>query len=77
MGLDAGQQIGALPDEEGALAQERAQGPFVGGIDVGRADEVGAQQVGEFFRIDPSSAVACYGGWMRSFLFLPPWMART
>ena len=42
MGLDAGQQIGALPDKEQALTQESASGTFIGGIDVGRRDEVGA-----------------------------------
>jgi hypothetical protein len=34
LGLDAGQQIGALPDEEQALAQEGAQGAFVGRISI-------------------------------------------
>jgi hypothetical protein len=52
MGLDAGQQIGALPHEEEALTQEGAQGAFVSGIDVGRRDEIGAQEVGNLFGIN-------------------------
>ena len=52
MGVDAGQQFGAAPDVEEALAQERAQRAFVGGIDVGRRDEIGAQQVGDLFGVD-------------------------
>ena len=52
MGLDAGQQIGAGPDKEGALTKQGAQGAQGGGIDVGGRDEIGAQQVGEFFGID-------------------------
>ena len=52
MGLDAGQQIGALPDEEEALTQQGAQGAFVGRIDIGLGDEIGAQQVGNLFGVD-------------------------
>ena len=43
----------AAPDVENALAQQRAQRPFLGGIDVGRRNQVGAQQVGELFGINP------------------------
>ena len=52
MRLDAAKQFAAAPHIEEALAQERAQRAFLGGIDVGRGDEVGAQQVGEFFGIN-------------------------
>ena len=52
MRLDAGQQFGAVPDVEEALAQERAQGPFLGGINVAWRNEVGAEQVGDFFRVN-------------------------
>jgi len=52
MGLDAGQQFGPRPDVVGALPQQSAQRPFVGGIDVGGRDEVGAQQVGQLFGIE-------------------------
>ena len=52
MGLNAGQQFGAAPDVEGALAQERPQRAFLGRIDVGRRDEVGAQQVRDLFGIN-------------------------
>ena len=63
LGLDAGQQIGALPDEEQALAQEDAQGAFVGRIDVRGREEL------------ERSRWAIFSESMRSFLFLPPWMA--
>ena len=52
MGLDAGQQFAAAPDVEDALAQQRAQRAFGGGIDVGGRDEVGAQQVGDLFGVN-------------------------
>ena len=53
MGLDAGQQIGAAPDVVKALAQQGAQRPFLRRIDVGRWDEIGAQEMGDLFRINP------------------------
>src|SRR4030095_6191734 len=52
MGLDAGQQIGALPDKEQTLAPEGAQRALVGRIRGGRRGEVSAQEVGEFFGVD-------------------------
>lgn len=52
VGVDAVEQFGAAPDVEEALAQEGAQGPFGGGIDVGGRDEVGAEQVGELFGVN-------------------------
>ena len=42
----------AVPDVEKALAQQGAQGSFVGGIDVGRRNQVGAQQVGDLFGVN-------------------------
>ena len=52
MRLNAGQQFGAAPDVEDALAQECAQGPLLCGIDIGRRNEIGTQQVGELFGVD-------------------------
>ena len=52
MGLDAGQQFAAAPDVEQTLAQQRPQGSFVGGIDIGGRDEVGAQQMRDLFGIN-------------------------
>ena len=52
VGVDAVEQFGEAPDEEDALAQEGAQGAFGGRIDVGGRNEVGAQEVGEFFGVD-------------------------
>ena len=52
MGVDAGQQFGPAPDLEDTLAQERAQGALVGRINIGWRNEVGAQEVGQFLRID-------------------------
>src|SRR5439155_3900764 len=52
MAVDAGQQLGAAPDIEDALAQQRAQRPHLRRINVGRRDEIGAEQVREFFRVD-------------------------
>jgi hypothetical protein len=52
MGLDAGQQFGAMPDVEDPLPQQRPQRPFGGGIDVSGRDEVGAQQVRDLFGIN-------------------------
>src|SRR5208283_1018204 len=52
MGLDAGQEFAAVPDVEHPLAQQGAQGTFLGGIDVARGNEVGAQQVRQFFGVN-------------------------
>ena len=52
MRLDAGQQFAAVPDIENALAQQGAQRTFLGGIDVARGNQVGAQQVAQFFGVD-------------------------
>jgi hypothetical protein len=52
MGLDAGQQFGAMPDVEDPLPQQRPQRAFGGGIDVSGRDEVGAQQVRDLFGIN-------------------------
>src|SRR5215831_15539505 len=52
MGLDAGQELGALPDEVQALAQERSQGALGRGISVGRRDEIGAEEMSELPGID-------------------------
>ena len=53
MGLDAGQQFAAPPHVQDALAQEGAQGALLRRIDVGRRDEVGAQQMRDLFGINP------------------------
>ena len=50
--VDTGQQFGAPPDVEHALAQQRAQGAFSGRVDEGRRDQVGAEQVSDFLRVD-------------------------
>ena len=52
MGMDAGQQFGAGPDKKGALTKQSAQGAQGGRIDVGWRDEIGPEQVGEFFGIN-------------------------
>ena len=52
MAMDAGQQFGATPDIEDALTQQRAQGPHLRWVNVGRRDEIGPEQMGELFRID-------------------------
>src|SRR5208283_4958739 len=52
MGLDAGQEFAAVPDVEHPLAQQGAQGTFLGGIDIARGNEVGAQQVRQFFGVN-------------------------
>ena len=52
MGLDAGKQFAAIPDIENPLAQERPQRTLGGGINVAGRDEIGAQQVGEFFGVN-------------------------
>ena len=51
-GLDAGQEIGALPDKEQALAPEGAQGALLGRVDIGGRDQIGAQEVGDFFGVN-------------------------
>src|SRR5262245_42584288 len=40
------------PDVANALTQEGADGPLLRGIDVGRRNEIGPQQMGQFLRID-------------------------
>ena len=52
MGTEPGQQIGAAPDKEEPLAEQRAQGPESGWINVGWRDEIAAEQVGDLFGID-------------------------
>src|ERR1043165_8297657 len=52
MAVDASQQLGAAPDVEDALAQERAQGPLMAGVGIGRGNEIGAEQVRELFGVD-------------------------
>jgi len=52
MGLDARQQFTAVPDVENALAQQGAQRTFLCGIGIGRRDEIGAQQVRQFFGVN-------------------------
>jgi len=52
MGLDAGQQFAAAPDVEDPLTQQCPQGTFLRRIDVGRWDEIGAQQVRDLFGIN-------------------------
>src|SRR5436309_939776 len=53
MAVDAGQQLGAAPDVEDALAQQRAQRPLLSRVHVGGGNEIGAQEVREFFGVDP------------------------
>ena len=53
MGLDAGQEFAAVPDVEQTLPQQGAQWPFGCRIDITRRDQVGAQQVGDFFGVHP------------------------
>jgi len=50
--VEALEQFGAAPDVGEALAQEGAHGAFGRGIDVGRGDEIGGEQAGEFFGVD-------------------------
>jgi len=50
--LNAVENLGATPDVVDALAQEGAHGPLIGRVDVGWGNEIAAQEVGEFFRID-------------------------
>ena len=53
MGLNAGQEFAAVPDVEEALAQQGAERPFGGGIDVAGGNQVGAEQVGDLFGVNP------------------------
>src|ERR1043166_7144463 len=52
MGMNAGQQFGAPPDVVDALAQKRAQGALLCGIDIGGRNQIGTEQVREFFGVD-------------------------
>ena len=49
---DSGQQLGAAPDVDQALAQQRAQGTTLGRIDVSGWNEVGAKQVRDLLAVD-------------------------
>ena len=51
MGLDAG-QFAAVPDVKDPLPQQGPQGPFGGGIDIGRRNQVGAQQMGDLLGVN-------------------------
>ena len=51
--LDAGEQIGTVPHVKQPLAQEGTQGTFLGGINIARRNEIGAQQVANLFGVDP------------------------
>ena len=62
VGVNAGQEFGTTPDIEDALAQEGAQGPFGGGINVGGRDQVGAQEVSQF---SSRCGRSCLPPWMR------------
>src|SRR6266853_3072621 len=53
MRVDAGQQFRTLPDQEDALAQQRAHGTHVGRVNVSRGYAVGAQQMSELLGVDP------------------------
>ena len=53
MGLNAGQEFAAVPDVEEALAQQGAERTFGGGIDVAGGNQVGAEQVGDLFGVNP------------------------
>ena len=52
MGLEAGQEFAAVPDVEQALAEQGAQGPFFGGIDVAGRNEIGTQQMRDLLGVD-------------------------
>ena len=52
MGLDAGQEFAAVPDVENSLAQQGPQGTFFGRIDIGRWNQIGAQQVVSLFGVN-------------------------
>ena len=52
MGLDAGEELGALLNEVEALAQKPTQRALTCWIDVARGDEIGAEEMGEFFGVD-------------------------
>jgi hypothetical protein len=51
-GADALEQFDALPDVGSALAEQVAHGALFGRVDIGRGNEVAAQQVGQLLRID-------------------------
>ena len=52
MGLDAGEQFAAVPDVKDPLPQQGPQGPLLGGIDIGRRNQVGAEQMGDLFGVN-------------------------
>ena len=52
MGLDAGEEFGAFRNVEDTLAEQSAQGPLGGGINVAGGNEVGAQEVADFFGVN-------------------------
>ena len=52
MGLHAGLDLGAIPDEVQALTEETPERTLGSRIDVAVGNEVGAEQVGEFLGID-------------------------
>src|ERR1043165_6616879 len=52
MAGDTGEQVGSLPYIIDALTKQGAHGSFLGRIDVGGRDQVGSQQVSEFFAVD-------------------------
>ena len=52
MGLDTGEEFAAVPDVEQTLAEQGPERALLGGINVGRWNQVGAQQVAEFFGIN-------------------------
>ena len=52
MGLNAGLELGAIPDQGQALTQEPPERTLGGRIDVAVRDEVGAEQMGEFLGIN-------------------------
>ena len=53
LGLDAGEQFTAVPDVEQALAQQGTQRSLRGRINIAWRNEVGPEQVGDFFGVDP------------------------
>ena len=52
MGAETGQEFGAMPDKGQALAQEGAQRTPGAGINIGWGDEIGPEQVGQFFGVN-------------------------
>jgi len=63
MGLEAGEEFAAVPDVQEALAQQGAQRPLRGGIDIGRGNQVGAQEVGDLFGVEPVVFCFCRREW--------------